>query len=237
MRLTFSDFSPSSFAFEVRYPEAYLLWDRAGQVAEDLRTGHEITRRLAAEPGRIAFDTETTREVSWHLDRPVVIDHQPQLSKVDAFYSLAADCLEMTLRHLGVSELKRVGFRPIFAKKFASKEEAAATLLSLGLVNVPKGKNLNIDPLQRYPEYAMRCEDEKLGYMIRISLQEVNYELEFAPQWKGGAVEPRHEDHLTLDVDYYSRAVIPVGSFRVEEWLAQVLHAVRRDADSYLLPS
>ena len=65
--------------------------------------------------------------------------------------------------------------------------------------------------------------------------QEVNYELELSPQWKGNTVEPKHEDHLVLDIDYYSRATLSLGSFRVEEWLPQVLHVIRRDADSYLV--
>lgn len=235
MPLTFSDFSPKSFAFEIRYPDAYLLWDRAGQVTEDLRTRHEITRRIGAEPGKIAFVTDATKEVTWQLDRLIVVDHQPPTSKVDVFCRLCADCFDVTLRNLGVSELKRVGFRPVFVKKFSSREDAAATLLSVGLIHVPAGKNLNIEPVQTYPEYSIRCEDEKFGYTLRLSVQEVNYELELSPQWKGNAVESRHEDHIALDIDYYSRGALPVGSFQVEEWLAQVLHAIRRDADSYLV--
>jgi hypothetical protein len=235
MPLTFSDFSPVSFSCEIRYPETYLLWDRAGQVTEDLRNHHQITRRIVAEPGKIAFVTDTSKEVTWQLDRLIVIDHQPPASKADIFYRLCSDCYDMTLRNLGVSELKRVGFRTIFAKKFSSKDDAAAALLSIGLIHVPAGKHLNIEPVQKYPEYAIRCEDEKFGYTLRLSVQEVNYELELSPQWKGNVVEPRHEDHLALDIDYFSRAALPVGSLRIEEWLAQVLHAIRRDADSYLV--
>jgi len=234
MPLTFSDFSPASFSFEVRYPDAYLLWDRAGQLSEDLQNRHQITRLTTAQPGKIAYVVNMTSEVSWQLNNLVVIENRPSTATMDAFYRLCSDCFELTLRLLAVNEIKRVGFRMVFFQKFSSKDDAAAALLSAGLLQFPPGKRFNVDPVQRYPEYAIRCEDQKFGYMLRLLVGEVNYELDLTPQWKGNAVEPKHEDHLVLDFDYYSRASLPTGSFRVEEWLPQVLHVIRRDADSFL---
>jgi hypothetical protein len=193
MPLTFSDFSPISFGFEIRYPDAYLLWDHAGQMTEELKSRYEITRRVAAEPLRIAFVVRGTQEVTWQLDKLIIVDYQPLSSKFDSFYRLCSDCFELTVRNLGVSELKRVGFRPIFAKKYLNKDDAGAALLSAGLIHVPMGKALNIEPGRRYPEYAIRCEDDKFGYMLRLGVQEVNYELEPSPQWRGNVVEPKHE--------------------------------------------
>ena len=235
MPLTFSDFSPANFVFEVRYRDAYLLWDHAGHVLEELRSRHEITRRIAGEPTRISFVVDATKEVTWLMDRLSIIEHQPEKSKTDAFGRFCADCLDLTVENMGVGELNRVGYRSIFVKKFSRKEDAGAALLSAGLIRIPKGKNFNIEPTNTYPEYAIKCEDEKFGYVLRLSVQEVNYELEMSPQWKGNALERKHEDHVALDIDYYSRGVLAVGSFKVEEWLGQVAHAIRRDADSYLV--
>lgn len=235
MALTFLDFGPLSFSFEIRYPDTYLLWDRAGQVAEELRGHHKITRRLAGEPGKIAFVIDGKTEVTWQMDRLIVADHEPSTSKTDGFYLACENCFDITLRNLGVSELTRVGFRPIFVKKFSSKADAAAALLSMGLIRVPAGKKLNIEPTQKYPEYAIKCEDDKFGYTLRLSVQEVNYEMELIPQWKGHTVEPKREFFIAFDIDYYSLAALPVGSFRVREWLAQILHAIHRDTDSFFV--
>ncbi|HTS50399.1 MAG TPA: hypothetical protein VMH05_20780 [Bryobacteraceae bacterium] len=234
MPLTFSDFSPVGLAFEIRYPDAYLLWDHAGQMSQELREIHEITRLVSADPGKIAFIAEGTREVSWSLGSMIVLDHRPRNSAFESFFTLCKDCFEIATRNLSVSELKRVGFRPTFSKNFPSKEEAVAALLSTGLLYTPAGKNFNVEPAGRYPEYAIRCEDEKFGYLLRLVVQEINYEFEPPPQWMGNVVDPTHEQRLTLDIDYYSRAAIAVGSLNVSEWLAQVTHAIRRDADSYL---
>lgn len=235
MPLTFSDFGPVGLAFEIRYPDAYLLWDHAGQLTQELRERHEVTRLLTALPGKIAFIADATREVSWELERLIVLDHQPKTATFDAFFTLCEDCFEITTRNLLVSEVKRVGFRPTFSKKFANKEEAAAALLATGLLHVPTGKNFNVAPTNQYPEYAIRCESEKFGYMLKLVVQEVNYEFEPPPHWRGNVVEPTHEERLTFDFDYYSRATMPVGSLKVSEWLSQVIHLIRRDADSYLV--
>jgi hypothetical protein len=133
-----------------------------------------------------------------------------------------------------VSEVKRLGFRTTFSKTFPTKEEAGSALLSAGLVHIPAGKHFNVEPTYQYPEYTIRCEDEKFGYLLKLVVQDVNYEFEPPPQWRGKAVEPTHVQRLTLDIDYYSRATMPVGSLNVREWLSQVIHAVRRDADAYL---
>jgi len=233
MPLTFSDFTPVGLAFEVRYPEAYLLWDNAGQVAQDLKARYPVSRLASAEPAKVAFSCGS-QELTWQLDRLVVLEHQPEASHFEDFYQLCEDCLDITVHNLGISELNRVGFRPSFAKNFATKEEAGVSLLSTGIVYAPEGKQFNVDALHTYPEYAVRRESEKFGYVLRILVQEVKYEFDPRPQWRGNVVEPRKEQRVTFDLDWYTRAPMPIGALEVKDWLAQIVHAIRRDADRYL---
>lgn len=235
MPLTFAEFSPVSLVFEIRYPEAYLLWDRAGETAQELRESHEITRFISAEPAKIAFVVEGTKEVTWALTAMSVADHQPKSATYEDFFQLCKDCYEIAVRNFSVTELKRVGFRSTFSKRFDNKEAAVAALLDANLIYIPEGKKFNVNATSRNPEYAVRCEDEKFGYLLRLLVQEIKYEFEPPPQWRGKFVESTNEQRLTLDIDYYSRATIPVGSLSVSEWLSQVSHSIRRDSDLYLI--
>ena len=88
MTLSFSDFRPILFVFEVRYPEAFLLWDRAGQVATQLQARYPVSRLNSAEPGKIVFICDRTKEITWQLDRLIIIDHRPGSAKLEAFYDL-----------------------------------------------------------------------------------------------------------------------------------------------------
>lgn len=110
MALTFSDFQPVQAVFEVRYPEAFLLWDRAGKLARQFQASYSLSRLTSAEPGKVVFVEDRTREVIWQLDRLSVRDHQPGSPSLEEFFGLCEDCLRITTEALEVQELKRVGF-------------------------------------------------------------------------------------------------------------------------------
>lgn len=232
MALTFSDFRPIGLAFEIRYPEAYLLWDRAGRIAQELQARYPVSRLTSAEPGKIVFSCSRGQEITWQLDRLIVADYRPA-SRLDEFYPICEQCFDITVSNLEITELKRVGFRPAFAKNFPTREEAGATLLATGILRVPEGKQFNVEARCTLPEYGIRREGEKFGYALKISVQTVKYEFAPPPQWQGNEVEAKEEQRVTLDLDWYTVAPMPVGAMRVTEWLTQIMHAVRRDTDGF----
>lgn len=233
MSLSISDFVLRGMSFEVRYPTAYLFWDRAGQIAEDLRSRYPAMRLASAEPGKTVFAI-AKQEVSWQLDRLVILDFGPGSSQaIDDFFKICEDCFAITIDNLGITELSRVGIRPTFIRSFSSKEEAAAKLAEAAILHIPDGKQFNVDPIATYPEYSIRREGEKFGYYLRAYAETFRQNFESPPQWRGTVPETKEEHALMLDVDYYTRASMQVGALKVKELLSQVLHVVRRDADNY----
>jgi hypothetical protein len=233
MMLSFTDFRLVGLAFELRYPDAFLLWDRAGQLAGQLQARYPVTRLTSAEPGKVVFLCDRTKEISWHLDRLIVIDHRPGSAKPERFYDLCEQCFELTAEHLQIEELKRAGFRLTFAKVFPTKEDAGDALVAAGILRIPHGKQFNIDAPHTLPEYAIRREGEKFGFLLRISIQSVKFEFEPPPQWEITEVPSKEEHRLVFDLDWYTIGAMPVGSMKVSEWLSQIIHAVHRDADAY----
>lgn len=233
MSISFADFRPVGLAFEVRYPDSFLLWDRAGQIARELQARYSISRLTSAEPGKIVFVYKRTYELTWQLDRLIVVDHRPA-TPIDEFYRVCEDCFNIAVDVLEISELKRVGFRPGFAKKFASRQDAAAALLATDVIHIPEGKQFNVEALQTFPEYAVRHEGEKFGYSLKISVQSVKYEFEPPPQWEAVDLKLTDEHRIMFDVDWFTLAPMPVGAMSVTDWLSQIMHAIRRDADRYL---
>jgi len=136
------------------------------------------------------------------------------------------ECLE-------IRELKRVGFRPTFAKIFPTREDAGDVLVDAGILRIPQGKHFNVDAPHTIPEYAIRREGDKFGFLLRISVQSVKFEFEPPPQWRTAEASSEEEQRLVFDLDWYTLGTMPVGSMKVSEWLSQIIHAMRRDADEY----
>ena len=53
-----SHFNLHSVSFEVRYDQAYLLWDRAGSIWHDIRQTHPKLVLKEANPGKVVMTIE-----------------------------------------------------------------------------------------------------------------------------------------------------------------------------------
>ena len=231
-QLNLSQFKLRRAVLEVRYPNAYLLWDRAGDLWS------EATRRWGsldvqeAQPGRTVFRYDAKRtEFSALLSKTSIISHYPD--KFDDFVEMATIFLDITTNILEIYELERIGLRLRYYNSFPDKAAASSAVIALDLLKIPGMPQFNIDGVVVTPEYAVRFEDGKKGVTVRIGAE--SEKQEFKPPLNMDGLKPEEVEisGVTYDVDYFTIATTSTGQFRAKDWIEGAHHVIRRDSKSF----
>src|SRR5216683_4641879 len=126
--LTIDDFKPFSVTCELRYKNAYLIYDRTGQVLEELRESFtDINVSIAgpqqtafvAEEGTFTLEIGACRFTSGRLDK----NGETFAKHCKAFFDAVTDQLQ-------ISVFTRIGLRLILRKEFKTEDEPKAALAS-----------------------------------------------------------------------------------------------------------
>ena len=229
--LKFDDLSLSKAAFEVRYDNAFLLWDRSGSIWTQIILKQPELRVARAEPSKVVFASRGERELQLTLElgRLGVIAINPD-KKLSAFTELVTRFTEITTQTLQVQAYTRVGLRVSFFKEYVDREAAAEALLGTRMIQVPAGQHFGLSTPILEPEVSIRKEDGKNGFSLRLKAEAVKFE--FEPNFglsefaKPQSLE-KHRVHL--DVDCYLQAPVAPSKFYVSDWVDQTLHVIKRD--------
>jgi hypothetical protein len=229
--LALEDLNFSQLAFELRFAHSYLLWDRAGQIWQEvLRIFPTVTVANAA-PNNILF-----------RDGPVDLHVEPnratfQIFSRDALKNIpaVAEFLRMATSVLEIQTFNRMGLRMIYSKVFPTKEDAASELMKVGFLRIPEGRHFGVDGLILNPEIAFRKEEGSKGFSIRMKAEGVEFKVEIPYLWQHIA-KPVQEvvETLTVDIDSYIQGTIIRSQIGFEEWITQAMHVIRRDTNEFL---
>lgn len=231
--LELSDFEFESIAFEVRYSSAYLHWDRAGAIWSEVASKLPGLTIVNAEPSKTVFTLHRRYLFTIELERVICIEYFPN-KKLDEFISTLKEFIEITVRHLEVTDYSRIGIRLIYFKEYPDQEAASGALLSTGLIRIPDGKHFGIEGKATHPEYGMRWESKTKGATVRIKAE--GRKLDFDAPLNIKELSPVHilKYGLTVDIDYFTSATIGTGQFRAEDWVNQSVHFVKLGIGSFL---
>jgi len=233
--LRFDDLALRQVAFEARYNDALLLWDHSGRIWSQLVLARPELKPSHVEPSKVIFETKTDHEVQLTLEpkRLIVIAVRPdkkllEFSKlVDQFAEIAADAT-------AISTYTRLGLRVSFWKEYADRESAAEALLTTGSLNIPEGPHFGLSAPIVDPEIAIRREDGKHGFLLRLKAETVTFDFQvpfglahFAKR------EPITIHRVHLDVDCYTQAPVERSQLYISDWIDQTLHVMKRDSQKF----
>ena len=235
-----SDFELERIAFEFRYAPAYLHFDRAGALWTEATERWPNLKPERSEPTVTTFHLDNHHEFSVTIDKTHVVSHYPN---VEEFVQLCEPFTELVTRNLGVLYFSRIGLRHVYFRKFPSKEEASAAVLSTRMLSIPEGhatppsnerRHFGVELSSLYPEYALRADGQGTGFVLRLR-SEVR-KIDFDPPMNMRQINALHETKagILFDIDYYTTAKVSIGQFRAQEWLNQAIHLVRRDSRQFL---
>ena len=231
--LDLSSFKLNQATMEIRFNNAYTLWDRAGQIWSKASSKWSNLKMGKAEPMVTKFLVDDRYELSIKLDVAHLIDLTPSsnlkefMANAELFVTLVADTLDIT-------EFTRLGFRLIYCKRFPNKTEAADSLISTKMISVLSGKHFNIEGKVLMPNYSLRWEGVSMGVRVALLARDKKIDLNVNPGME--EITPVHVERseLIYDIDYYTLKNTKKGQLNVKEWISQAYHLVKRDSNVFM---
>jgi len=229
--LTIDDFKPFSVTCELRYKNAYLIYDRTGQILEELRGSFTNINVSTASPPQTAFVAEEgsfTLEIGACRFTSGRIDKNPETfaKQCKAFFDAVTDQLQIAV-------FTRIGLRYILRKEFKTEDESKAALASMMLANLKPTKRFNSSDSPT--EVLFRWEDSQIGAFVRLKPETTDIKLAIPPELQDTV--PKIDKKLTgliLDTDYYTVAPVEREQWNPQEWLPQKLRMIRKEVDGII---
>jgi hypothetical protein len=228
-----SNFDLHSASFEVRYDQAYSLWDRAGGLWQAVRKSAPTIKLGESNPTKITGTIDRRFQLSVELEKVLVIVFPPP-SILEDYTALCRNVLTAAVDILDIKLFSRIGLRIIYQRKFGSSEEAAGALLGTGIMKVPEGKHFGIEGPPKLPHYAIRLDGDNLGIQVNFRTQDRKIKID-APMGET-AFESVEKDifELVYDIDYFTIGTVDVGQFRASDWIPNAIRLIRRDSKVFL---
>lgn len=227
------DFALDQSSFEIRYDNAFTIWDRSGAVASELSRRLPKMELIDANPARVSFRLNRNSVLVYELAKAFVIVHEPKRS-LDDLTSYALHLVSAVVSVLEPSGFNRVGCRLQFHKKYKTLAEATSAFLSFGLVSLPSDKQFGLDNPPHQSRFMTRWEGKAIGANLTIYSEEVKFS--FTPPPEARQLEEVKEDifRLVVDLDFFSTAIMLPEQLRVPDWIANVVHVANRDLKHFL---
>jgi hypothetical protein len=235
--MTLGEFRLERAVFEVRYPTALWMWDRAGVMWNVVGEKWADVKLIEASPGKTVFRLESNYELVVELNQLRVIAHWPDWS-LGRLPELSAGLLDVATRYMELKVLSRVGFRVWLFRKFPDRKGAAEALLGSGLVQLPQGQKFAVEGRPISLESTIRWEGAAKGVTLRLACQTRQFNLEAPPDVDPELMKDKPQriefQGVLYDVDFFTTSPVQVGQLLVPEYLREHMHALKRDGDSFL---
>lgn len=216
---------------ELRYSEAYSLFDQTGRICKDLArlfTNFKVenptpaSTTMRADEGVFAVEMTQCRFTSQKPDTGLKL-----------FAEHGKRFFDSILYNLDIRVFTRIGLRTFHRKEFANLEEAKKALAALQLINLQPMERFGAD--SEPSEIVYRWEGRQTGASLRLKAEMGQIDIVLPPEI-GGETQEIHKSltGLILDVDYYTVAPVERSQWDAAAWITNSFRLVRRQTDSIL---
>ncbi len=218
-----------SAVLEVRYKEAFLLWDRAGHVAAAIHSRLPNVVLKSAQPASITFQLNNQIDIGFELARSVVTHYGADfdLEQLAEVSSVVLDCVSSELK---VVDFTRVGLRVRYWKSAGSEVEASKLfpthLLGRGLASSTIAKEAELTSA----ESSARWEAKGFGLLAAIRTQSRTLNINIPTQLLSDVElkTPNESFGVVQDFDYFTKGIVSAELVRPKLWIPQGLQAIRK---------
>jgi|SRR5579862_3013136 len=231
LSLTASDFKLRQATCEIRYPEAFLVFDRTGDVYRQLAKKFTNLHSDSASPAQTQMTAEEGSVVV-EIKALRLTDNSPDF-KLEKLAANMATVFDIAAKQLELSVFTRIGLRQILTKTYKTEQEPEAALNALQLFKLGDEKRFGAGP--NISEFQIRWENKEIGATIRIKAENGTIDAKLPPDLEMEPSEIHKEiHHLVLDLDYYTVAVVERGQWDPNTWITQSARIVRKETDRIL---
>lgn len=231
----FSSFQRAQVTMELRYADAFILWDRTGTIWREIEHQYKSLRNTGAAPNLATFIADERFGLSVGINQAVITDHKPSgganstTEAMGGFAKVVIGCLEIPV-------LKRVGTRIIHRMRCKSAEDARSKLEAALPIKASKTPFFNIQPERFSPHLKLDVNDGELGYTVQFHANERTFEFEPPPEVSDFELATARKTigELVLDFDFYTMKPIPTESFDASVWVSGWHKSINKEADRVL---
>jgi hypothetical protein len=234
MPFNLAQFVVQQAVLEIRYAQAFTLWDRTGAIWHQVQRKYPEAKAKVTQPNQIIVRIADRIEGQLAIDRAHAAVFYPS-SDLKSLKEVANVFLSATISQLEIADLSRIGLRVFYEQTF--KERQAAADAVIGNVRLPKasGKNFNVEGRLLDPEVALRWEGPATGCLVRVQALEQTLDIDIPPEFaEEGATLHRQRARVLIDVDYYAHASTPATRFDPSNLIESWAHVMRRDVPGFL---
>ena len=225
--MKFDDLKLARIIIEIRYENAYTLWDKCGTLWDSVSKIWPGVQSTTIEPNRQSFRLEDKLELSTEINKAFIISHY---CKVKDVIDDMSTFIEVVREKLEINLYTRVGARFIFEKSCKDKKEQNLLISSIGFINTPKNELFDIPGDNHQTEFTFKRDGEDIGARIKITSAVKKIEAN-KPIGAPDYTISDYESHVVIyDVDYYTKKSVKPGQLKVDEWMKHINHVVRRDS-------
>ena len=218
---------------EIRYPPAFLLWDRTGSVAQTLQSTpqFEAMRVPSAAPNQTIFEIESA---SCNLEITAARCQTNEAdAKLEGFSEVCSVFMSTACRQLEVRELARVGLRTIHYAAYRSEREMLDAMLALGF---ERRLGAAFRDGNDVIEVSFRWQGPESGTTMRlvVSSGTVGWRVVLPVEEQDRS---RHEvtmNHLVVDTDFFVNGPAKVSQWDSATWIEDALRQTRLRVGSVL---
>jgi hypothetical protein len=226
--LDLNEFTLETLVFEVRYDDAYGIWDHAGEIWTALSTRLPGVVLQTAEPKSQMFWLGDTFELFVELKRVAVADNKPT-KEGERLAEVATHVLDQAIKSLHIADFSRVGLRAVFWMETKTIDNAVKKLAGTRLTCALEIPLLSKDANQTEIQYTTRFETAAAGIAVKIGTQTRQVNMDVPPNARRFFEPKKVEQHGTLvDFDYYTRGIVSAEQVRPRVWIDQALKTARR---------
>ncbi len=227
--LSVSDFKLIRAVCELRYEDAFLVYDRTGEVAQSMRSVFTDLKVNSATPNQSLFQCKEgglqleLNACRFTGERP---DHGLEhfSANCETFFSAVTETLNIRV-------FTRIGLRLIFRSKTDGLAEAKAALRSLNLANF--GSRLWFGAATDPDELMYRWENDEIGAMLRLKAETGKIDVTFPAELDELETSSIHQSFsgILLDVDYYTVAPVERSQWSATAWIPPAGRKIRKETD------
>jgi len=229
--LALTDFKMTQATCEVRYEDAYLIYDRTGHVFHEIRGSFTDLKVINASPPQTSFRCD---EGTFALEvGQCRFRSQKGDTKREVYAGQCKRFFDSVVGNLDIKVFTRIGLRVLFRKDFDDLQHAETALNSLQLANLGPPERFGI--ASNPEEVLFRWQNQQLGTTLRFKAESGKIEIVLPPELEADKPEIQKSfNGLVIDIDYYTVAPVERSQWDASAWIPQSLRTIKKHTDAIL---
>lgn len=227
-------FKINNAIIQVQYPEAFLLWDRAGEIGRQVSKIWPGIKVTEGQPQQQTLSGNGVSIQTGFSTSTITLSGELGFSQLNV--RRVCDTVDVWRKTLEIETFNRVSTRVIYEKEFESLKKANDALFALNLVRWPTDKVFDqpMDSEQNGVEVNYRFEDDKSFSFLKLKADRRTYQVNLDPNLFDEPTISKTKSQMVIDYDRGLLAPLDAEKFRMDEWLKGYQHILRRDIEKVL---